>query len=177
MKKSTENLNELLQRFVENASISSMAEEIRQGDELLDRYPAPVLSADAKARIRRRLKTMHTHHGHRVMLKWVAIAAAAVIGVLVIWPRQHLSTSPDNRPVVQARSTGMVKFKPILWEETLFNESEKLFSRINAELDNIAETIESVRIIEINDVRDCFIDEQGIEQRETPHNKTNFWQG
>ena len=41
MKKGTDNLDELLRRFAEDSAAKSMAEEIRRGDAMLDRYPAP----------------------------------------------------------------------------------------------------------------------------------------
>jgi hypothetical protein len=174
MKKSTENLNELLKHFSENAPTHLIVQEIRQGDELLDYYPAPLLNAAAKAKILLRLKAMRPHHHRGVVLKWVAAVAAVVLGIVLIRPGKHLSL-PENRP--QARSAPTGSFKPMLWEETLFRENEKFFSRINAELDNIAETIESVRLTEINDRQNCFTNELSTEQRESPHDKTNFWQG
>jgi hypothetical protein len=177
MKKSTDNLNELLRRFVEDSAADSMAEEIRRGDAMLDLYPAPALGSDAAARIRSRLKAAQTYHRHRAILGWSTVAAAAVIGVAVFWTGLNRSVPSESKPIAQLQLRSVPQFRPSLWDETLSSESDQTFAAINTELDNIAETIEAVRFKEISNSQDCFSDDRDAERMENKTNTTDFWQG
>lgn len=181
MKNTTDNLNDLLQCFVDASSAELMAEDIRQGDDLLDRYPAPPLTPEATMRLRLRLRSVRaTRHRRTLFLGWATVAAAAVavIVVMVGWTEQNMPSAPvESKPVAQAVPRELPGFTLNLWDDRVHSESDEKFAAIRSELDNIAETMEAVRIEKSEFFKDRYRRSGDLEQGETQINKAEFWKG
>lgn len=190
MKKGTDNLNELLRRFVENSAADSMAEEIRQGDAMLDRYPAPALSPQASARLRSRLKAAYTRrHRRSLFLGWATVAAAAVAVVVFLFGGSEIAppVQMDSKPVAQVVSAGSMPapaasrnlpgYLANLWDDASRTESDQSFVALKTELDNIAAMIEAVSFKKNDASQDCLSTGEEVERMDTQINTTDFWQG
>jgi hypothetical protein len=181
MKNTTDNLNELLQRFVDASLAETMAEDIRQGDAMLDRYPGPFLSPEATMRLRLRLRTVRAKRHRRTLLLGCTSAAAAAVAVIVVmvgWTEQNMPSVPlESKPIAQVLPHELPGFTLNLWDDTLHSESDESFAAIRSELDNIAEAMEAVRIENTEFYKEHYRRSRDIEQINTKAQKVEFWKG
>jgi len=82
-----ENMRELFEKFVNSEEAKKSVEDIRKGEEILRKHPAPEpnekLIADIKAEIERELLSRKTGISRRVIFKTASIAAAFIILAVV----------------------------------------------------------------------------------------------
>lgn len=189
MNANDEHLNTLLQRFVDNATADAMAEDIRHGDAMIDRFPAPALSVDAQDRLRSRLRTAAAaRRHHRLFLSFSGVAAAAMVMWVVFFGGSDISppVQPEAKPVALAPAPvapPVMRELPVyafnLWDETFHADSEESYSAMRDELDNIAASIEAVRFktLEFSGER-LMNNGDELEHRDgSKLTTTDFWKG
>lgn len=186
MKETTDNLNDLLRRFADASTADDMAEEIRRGDALLDRCPAPALSPRAEARVRKHLKAAYPKRYRRMpFVGWMSVAAAAVAVIVILFGGTETAppVQPESRPSAQVQSPvpatarDMPEYFADLWDDTYLVESEESYIALKTEMDNIAAMIEAVRFKKSEFPRERLINGDHAEQRDSQMITTDFWKG
>lgn len=190
MKKTTDNLNDLLRRFADASAADAMAEEIRRGDALLDCYPAPALSRRAEARVLRHLKAAYPKRHFRLQFAgWMSVAAAAIAVVIILFGDSTIvpSVPPESRPAAQGETLSPMAASTTardlpgyfanLWDEAAHADSDESFITLKAELDSIAAMIEAVRIKKRDYPEERFINADEVEQKDSQILATDFWKG
>jgi hypothetical protein len=195
MKKTTDNLNDLLRRFADAAAADDMAEEIRRGDELLERYPAHALSSRGEVRVLRHLRAAYPKRRWRVpFVGWMS-AAAAVIAVIIILfggsdivPSVQPEHKPSGQPLAQVETPASLPapaaamrdlpgYFANLWDEAAHADSDESFISLKAELDTIAAMIEAVRFKKRDFPEERFINADDAELRDSQIITADFWKG
>jgi len=194
MKNSIDNLNALLRQFVEDASADSMADDIRRGDDLLDRYPAPALSPKARARIRFRLETAQAGRRRTAMFGWAtAVAAAVAVIVFLLGGTESFPPAqPESSSVARVIQSPISASAPMpapaasgalpgamaaLWDDSWRLEIDASLAALKTEMDTIAAMIEAVSFKKRDASQDCFSTNQENERADNFINITDFWQG
>ncbi len=91
-----ENLNSLLQQFLDAAQAENAAEDIQAGERLLDAHRAPTPSLETVARIKGEIAATLAKR-HRIIFTFRrSLAAAAVIAFALIGLLDHKATDSNN---------------------------------------------------------------------------------
>ena len=182
MKIHDDNLNDLLRGFAGDAEAEAMAEDIRKGDALLDRFCAPALDTEALRRVRERLgRAAAPRYRRRLFLGWTSVAASVMAVMLVMFGLVDKpgTVQPEAKPVAQAPASETLHTLPgfsfNLWDDTRQNDSADAYAAIKEELDNIAASIEAARTDRPVFGVDPF--SNGDNDRDSTTITTDFWKG
>ena len=170
MKETNEQLNQLLETFVSPSQGRAMAEDLRRGDRLFDRYPAPHPQAvDALRRhIDRHLKRKRRIH---VIGHWAAAAAVAAILLAALWTEQPEQTSPRRRTSPPIASVGEWRLHHDL------HQMDRSLEAMEDELSNLAETLETLDTPLYEPVNPLRSEVTELEELEAVTMHSEFWKG
>jgi len=91
-----ENLNQLLQQFMNAAQAETATEDIQAGEQLVDAHPAPTPSPETMARIKVEMAATFARR-HRIIVTFRrSLAAAAVIAFALIGLLDRRATDSNN---------------------------------------------------------------------------------
>jgi len=109
--KNEENLKGLFEKFFDPAEAEKMTEDIRGGEEILKRHPAPrpadTLIADIKAKVSQAALRQRKINLYRKLAYRMVAAAAAIIVLVSITAKLAEKTQPE-KPVTASASPKMI---------------------------------------------------------------------
>lgn len=167
MSHKNENLERLLQQFVDQAQAGQMAEDIGYADTIFDTHPAPSLSQEAvvslKHGVQRQLK-----YNRNSKIRWVrtaAIVAIGLMGAFVLYSNVEKNPGP---------SMSIVKNKLIGYED--FFSAEINTAEIEKEITALHDAVESFNAVPYEPVDTLQLDLKQIEN-ELIADSAEFWKG
>lgn len=164
-----ENLKELVSNFFGSAQASQIKRDIELGDEIFRKYPAPRPSEKVLGTIRNRIavELAHSKRTRAVFLTLGKVAAvAAVVIVTALAGLMFFASDSGDMPALA---------KHIWHDDTL--EADTQLLALKAQVDEIADQIQQIRLDESGEDDDVDIAQWEIEEMEMVANNTDFWKG
>jgi predicted PurR-regulated permease PerM len=171
MKNNNENLQRLLQQFVNESEAKQMASDITDADRLFDQHPAPAVSADTLQAVQDNVKSRLHRRKHLISeIKWISGVAAIVITTLVAGLYILYSDNPMERE--------MAGFIPSdsSWK-ILSVSSETSLAEIEEELTNLSERMDTMDNEDYEPINPIRYELMELEEIEILADNTDFWKG
>lgn len=177
MKYKNENLEQLLNQFVDQSRSQSMAEDIRQADRLMDRYPVGSVRPQTIEQIKQSVR--HERLKHRRLyseIKWISSVAAIVFIVLFAGLYAVFSGNENKTVVPEGGFAQAVAFKGY-WSDIPYEDSVVI--EIDQELTNVAEMLDTVEMETFEPVHTIQVEliEMELDEIESLTENTEFWKG
>jgi len=165
----SENLEQLLSKFFDPRQADEIAEDIKQGEQILHTNPAPEpansVTANIKAEIAKRPAERKTIGSRRALYKAAAVAAgfiiAAFIGVHFFVPTQHDQSVAATMP-------------KIIWESTDLSTDDPELAVLTAEIQELENSVIALSLNGHDRENETLITELEMELIEI---ETDFWKG
>lgn len=164
-----ENLKELISNFFGSAQGSQIKRDIELGDEIFRRYPAPRPREKALGTVRNRIavELARKKRTSAVFLTFVKISAvAAVVIVTALAGLMFFASDSGDIPVLAKH----------IWQDDTLEADPQLLT-LKAQVDEIADQIQQIRLDELGEYDDADTAQWEIEEMEMVANNTDFWKG
>ena len=161
MNENKENLNELLSDFFDPAEASQIKRDIEQGDEVFRNYPAPEPNKELVDAIKVRMAGELARRRERKPLSVVLRRAVAVAAVFIVISLAGLIFFGNGDDDIYAN----------IWQD------DTQLLALMAQVDEIADQIQQIRLDEFGEDDDADIAQWEIEEMEMVANNTDFWKG
>ena len=161
MNENKENLNELLSDFFDPAEASQIKRDIEQGDEVFRNYPAPEPNKELVDAIKVRMAGELARRRERKPVSVVLRRAVAVAAVFIVISLAGLIFFGNGDDDIYAN----------IWQD------DTQLLALMAQVDEIADQIQQIRLDEFGEDDDADIAQWEIEEMEMVANNTDFWKG
>ena len=165
-----ENLNELLEKFMDAEQARQAAQDIRQADQLFTQFPAPTpddeLIANIKTQINEKLR--QKPNAFKQITYKVLAAAAAVIIITAVITNSFEKQTPQP-PIVYASM-----LPQSIWESDDVTVDDQSLATLAAEIEQIE--IEMLAL-QLNENGDSLAEEIEELEMELIEINTDFWKG
>lgn len=169
MNKENENLDELFGQFYEDEQAKEVAEDIRQGEQILRDNPSPQPTAELLADIKSKMAielSKKPRRGYSILLKFAAAAAVILIAVL----------ATHNFVDQQPKSTTLATVDALpraVWESDDLSIDDKTLADLSADIEDLEQ-----QILALNDYQNGeeFFSTDEIEM-ELLDISSDFWKG
>ena len=167
MSNKNENLQRLLQQFVDASQAGAMADDIRYADAAFDAHPAPPAPKHTTAAVKQNVRAQLTHRQNRQRLLRVLSSAAAMLLVVGGWLLLH-NGSPDLSPA-PARPVGQANLE-------VFYTSDASAADLDNDISQLLDDVEAIETAPYEPVDTMQINLNEIEDQ-LMANSTEFWKG
>ena len=161
MNENKENLNELLSDFFDPAEASQIKRDIEQGDEVFRNYPAPEPNKELVDAIKVRMADELARRRDRKPISVLLRRAVAVAAVFIVISLAGLIFFGNGDDDIYAN----------IWQD------DTQLLTLMAQVDEIADQIQQIRLDEFGEDDDADIAQWEIEEMEMVANNTDFWKG
>ncbi len=135
-----EDLRELFERFVDGEQAKEAAEDIKRGEQMLRRWPAPEPRAEFLALIKAEMGARLAHRRSR-QLRWFASRAAGIAAAIVIAASVWTAVNRDVGPSVMVASL----IPTAIWEGENIVLDDLGLASLNAEVEGIENEVRALQ--------------------------------
>ena len=168
MSQKNENLERLLQQFVDPSQAGSIADDIQYADTVFDAHPVPSAPAESRIRAMQNVRTqLALSKRHHIQIRWAsaAVAVLVLVGMWLIYTGVEtmtpLSPYPDARQQVTLEG---------------FYTSGLSAADIEKDISDLDQAIENINDRSIDPVDSLQLNLNEIEDQLIANN-TEFWKG
>ena len=130
-----ENLQRLLQQFVDKAQAQAMADDIRYADTAFDAHPAPSLRPQSKVKLMQNVRTrFKSLRNRRIALRWFSAAAVLLVLAGLFF---YSNIKPLSQPIAGPIEHHQMRLKG-------FYSSELSAVDIEDDITNLSEAVENI---------------------------------
>ncbi len=184
MKHNNENLEQLLQQFVDETQAQKMMDDIHEADRLFDAHPAPAVDADTlealRHSVRHQVKRHHRRHARRHWVGIAAIAAVLLVGLFTMYsgdPDSPIHTTTPIEKVAHAPAGSMLDVLDVTPWALNDNPLDALLAEIRSELGNLADAINTMDTGTYEPVNPLRFELIELEELEAVADSSEFWKG
>lgn len=140
----SENLKELLARFMDAVAAGQAAQDIERGDELLRAFPAPQPDEDVVAGLKAEVAAV-VRRRHRIAMQRRILSSAAMAAVLVAVSAVALKFL-EGRPVEQTTVRYAAAISDRIWESSDITTDDADIAVLAAEISTIENELNGVEL-------------------------------